>query len=102
MQYHNVAKMSELTGGKGKRVMVNGTPVALFLIEGKVYAITDTCTHEEASLSEGEVKDRIVTCPRHGSQFELETGRALTLPAYIDAKRYEVKIEGDTVYVRKE
>ena len=99
MQYHKAAKLSELAEGKGKRVVINGIPIALFLVSGKIYAIADTCTHEHASLSEGEVQNCVVTCPRHGAQFELETGRAITLPAYIDAKRFNVSAEGDIIYV---
>ncbi|MBI2168391.1 MAG: non-heme iron oxygenase ferredoxin subunit [Actinobacteria bacterium] len=63
------------------------------------YVIDDRCSHAEASLAEGVVwaDDREIECPRHGSTFELETGRAITLPATRPQGVYAVRVEGDDV-----
>ena len=72
--------------------------VAVFRIGEDVYAIGDRCSHAEASLSEGEVFDCLVECPRHGSEFDLRTGQALSLPATKPVAVYEVRVEdGDVV-----
>jgi nitrite reductase/ring-hydroxylating ferredoxin subunit len=94
-----VALLSELKE-KGKMLVVlRGERVALFHVNGKVFAIGDTCTHEAASLSEGSVVNGCVECPHHGARFELSTGKAVALPAYIDAKTYTVTIDGDDIYI---
>lgn len=63
--------------------MVNGTPVAVVRIGDDLYAIGDTCSHADISLSEGEVlcKEKEIECWKHGSSFSLETGEPQTLPA---------------------
>lgn len=84
----------------GLRVWVDGIPVGLFRWEGQVYAIEDVCTHEETPLTEGWVEGGAVHCPRHGARFDLHTGRALSLPAVLPVRVFEVRVEGDDVYVR--
>lgn len=65
------------------------------------YAIDDRCSHAEASLAEGEVwaDDREIECPRHGSTFDLRTGKPLTLPATRPNQTYPVRLDGDDVIV---
>jgi 3-phenylpropionate/trans-cinnamate dioxygenase ferredoxin subunit len=79
---------------------VDGKPVAVAFSRGKYYACQDTCTHEEASLSDGDVFDGIIECPLHGARFDLETGAVKSLPAVIPIPIYEVKVEGDDILVR--
>ncbi|MBI3087898.1 MAG: non-heme iron oxygenase ferredoxin subunit [Candidatus Omnitrophica bacterium] len=92
-----VAKASDVGPGQAKTVEVNGTPVALFNIGGTFYAIDDTCTHVGGPLSEGELQGTAVTCPWHGAQFDVTSGRALTPPAAEGVKRYPVRVEGDEI-----
>ena len=83
-----------------KRVDAGSTPVCLAHAEdGNFYALNDTCTHEEFSLSEGELWDMDVECPQHGSRFNLVTGKVTGLPAVIPATTYPVTVEGDDVFV---
>jgi 3-phenylpropionate/trans-cinnamate dioxygenase ferredoxin subunit len=96
-----VAKLTDIEEGGAIRVEVDGEPVALFNVGGRIYAIGETCTHEEASLSEGYVEGKAVECPRHGARFDLKTGQALTLPATMPARVYEVKVEGGEVFIRQ-
>lgn len=84
-------------GGSVRVTLADGTPVAVFMVEGAFYAIGDTCSHEEASLSDGELDELTVECPKHGAVFELPTGRNLTLPATKPVPSYRVRVDGTDV-----
>ncbi|HZY91993.1 MAG TPA: non-heme iron oxygenase ferredoxin subunit [Thermoplasmata archaeon] len=81
--------------GGAVRVEVDGTPVAVFNIAGTIYAIGAVCPHEGGPLDEGEVEDGRVTCPWHGSVFDLNSGKVLTPPARTDVPSYEVRVSGN-------
>jgi len=81
MERLRVASIDELSESSGRRVDIAGHRIALFLIDDDVYAIGDRCTHAEASLADGEVFDRAVECPRHGSEFDVASGEPRSLPA---------------------
>lgn len=92
-----IASLDQLPQGRGVRVEALGNRIALFRIADDVYAVGDVCSHAEASLSEGEVFDDEVECPRHGASFDLKTGKAMTLPATRPVESYDVKIEDGAV-----
>lgn len=94
-----VCGIEELQPGMGVRVDVDGTPVAVFNVEGEFYAIGDTCTHEEASLSEGYVDEDIVECPKHGAMFHIPTGEVRSLPATRSERAFRTLIEADELFV---
>ncbi|MFP3914920.1 MAG: non-heme iron oxygenase ferredoxin subunit [Actinomycetota bacterium] len=83
----------------GLRVDIGEHRIALFRVGGDIYAIGDRCSHAEASLSEGDVFDNEVECPRHGSAFDITTGEVLNLPATQPVPTYEVKVEDGMVYL---
>jgi len=99
MKEITLAKIDEIPTGSGKQFLVEGLPIAVFNVEGRFYAIDDTCTHAEFSLSEGTLEGDVVTCPGHGAQFDLKSGDALTLPAVTGVRTYPVKIEGDLIKI---
>lgn len=74
-QWHEVASVADLTVRKKKAVDVDGTPVALFYINGNVYALNDICIHEQRNLSKGAVLFGKVVCPGHQWKFDPETGQ---------------------------
>ncbi|MFP4174194.1 MAG: non-heme iron oxygenase ferredoxin subunit [Halobacteriales archaeon] len=86
----------------GESVFVDGERVAIFVVDGEPYAVSDVCTHAGASLTEGGVRDGTVRCPRHGAPFDLRTGEALGPPASDDLGVYDTKVDDGTVYVRVE
>jgi 3-phenylpropionate/trans-cinnamate dioxygenase ferredoxin subunit len=95
-----VASTADLPVGSLTQVEVGGLPICLVHAEdGNVYAISDTCTHEDYSLSEGDLWEMSVECPRHGSRFDVRTGKVIGLPAVIPATTYPVTIENDEIYV---
>ena len=97
-----VAKLDSLPRDRGVRVSIGDHRIAMFRIEDDVYAIGDRCSHAEASLSEGEIFDHEVECPRHGSEFDLETGEPKSLPATAAVPTYETVVEDGTVYLEME
>jgi len=94
-----VAKKSAIAPGKGMAVDVKGTRVAVFNINGEIFAIDDTCTHAGGSLSEGDVEGNIVTCPWHGATFDVTSGNVLSEPAADSVKSYKVRVEGDDIKI---
>ena len=95
-----VAAVTDLPLETMMRVEIDGEPICLVHAEdGNIYAIGDTCTHEEYSLCEGELWEMSVECPRHGSRFDVRTGHVTGLPAVIPAKTYAVTVENGDVYV---
>jgi 3-phenylpropionate/trans-cinnamate dioxygenase ferredoxin subunit len=100
MAKHQVGKVEDVEVDTMKKIVVDGQEICLAHAEdGLYYAIADICTHEEYSLSEGELWGLDVECPAHGSRFNLQTGTVTGLPAVVPAKTYPVTVEGDDVYV---
>jgi nitrite reductase/ring-hydroxylating ferredoxin subunit len=93
------AATDEVPPGEKLAVAVRGTDIALFNVDGTVYAIGDTCTHAEASLAEGDFYDTMVECPLHGSAFDVTTGIACGLPAMGNVGKYAVKVEDGAIFV---
>ena len=94
-----IASMSELREGEGRCIEVRGRRIALFLVDGRPYAIDDTCPHEAGSLSDGKVEGTEVECPWHGACFDLATGKCLALPAQEDVRSYNLRVVGDDVEI---
>jgi len=93
-----VGPESDIQPGQSACVVVDDIPIAIFNVNGEYYAIGDTCTHEDFSLSEGEVfDDATVECALHGSRFDLRTGEALSLPATGSAGAYEIWVEDGVI-----
>ena len=97
-EFVSVAKISELTPGTGMVVEVNGVSVALFKIDGAVYAIDNTCPHRGGPLGAGTVEGRVVTCPLHMWDFDICTGE-FTANREIRIATYAVEVEGDEIKV---
>jgi 3-phenylpropionate/trans-cinnamate dioxygenase ferredoxin subunit len=94
-----VATGHECPPGTMKRVMIGGRPILIANVDGCFYAADDTCTHEDASLSKGSLKGDLVTCPLHGSRFNLRTGEVLDEPADIPLNTYAIRVSGSEVLV---
>jgi len=92
-------KASDLMEGSMATADVGGVHVLLSRIGGEVSAVEGICTHEETDLGLGFMIEERVVCPLHLSQFDLRTGQVLNPPAEIPLKRFNVKIEGETIFV---
>lgn len=95
-----VCSIDDLTDGEPRKETVRETTIAVVLTEGEVYAINDTCSHGQVSLAEGEVEGCLLECWLHGSQFDLRSGKPVSLPAIDPVPVYPVKVEDGTVFVQ--
>jgi 3-phenylpropionate/trans-cinnamate dioxygenase ferredoxin subunit len=91
----------EVAPNSARRFDIPGARIALVRVEDEFFAIGDECSHEDYSLSEGEVlvEECEIECWKHGSTFELRTGRPCSLPATKPVPTYVVRVEGDDVIV---
>jgi len=92
-----VATTQEIKPGDAKQVILGGKKIALFNVGGTFYAIDDACPHKGGSLSEGTFDDTTVTCPWHGAEFDMTTGKALSAPAVKGVGSYKVVVTGDDI-----
>ena len=94
-----VAKTNEIEPGQARLVDVQGKPVALFNIDGKFFALDNTCTHRGGPLAEGEISGHEVTCPWHSATFDVRTGEVIGPPAQRAVARYVVRLTGSDIEV---
>jgi 3-phenylpropionate/trans-cinnamate dioxygenase ferredoxin subunit len=100
MARHRLATTDELRAGELKMVEVAGVRICLARThDGTFRAVSDTCTHEDASLSEGSIVGSSVECPSHGSLFDLRTGAVTGLPAITPVRTYTVSVDGDHLVI---
>ena len=95
--YVKVAQANEIEPNYGKLVEVQGKKFALFNVDGKFYAIDNTCTHRGGPLSEGDLRGDEVTCPWHGAKFKVSSGEVLGPPAPQGVNSYKVRANGPDI-----
>lgn len=97
----DVAPVDELPPGSVKIVRAGSIAVGVFNLDGEFCAIEDRCSHDDGPLAEGEFdpEERVVVCPRHGSKFDICSGRPLGLPAYEPVDTFPVVLEDGWVKV---
>jgi len=97
----HVAPLDEFGPGSVKIVTVGWTSIGVFNCGGELYAIEDRCSHDDGPLAEGDWDEETcrVICPRHGSAFDLRSGRPLSLPAFEPVETYPVVVEDGIVKV---
>ncbi|HEV8638877.1 MAG TPA: non-heme iron oxygenase ferredoxin subunit [Chloroflexota bacterium] len=91
-EYVTVLDAEALAPGQAARVVVGDEEIALYNVDGEFFATSDICSHEEASLSDGELFDHVVECPLHGARFDVRTGKPLSLPAVYPVKTFPVRV----------
>ena len=96
-----VAPLEEFPPGSAKIVVAGSIAVGVYNCGGDLLAIEDRCSHDDGPLAEGEWDDDVCTviCPRHGSAFDLRTGRPLSLPAYEPVETFPVRVVDGLVKV---
>jgi 3-phenylpropionate/trans-cinnamate dioxygenase ferredoxin subunit len=92
-------QLDQIIEGKPVLLEKEGKSICVARVGNEVFAVADTCTHSDASLSEGDVTGFKIECWLHGAEFDLRTGVALTLPANIALQTYPVAIDGNSVTV---
>lgn len=90
--YVTVAPASELSSGERMVVQIGRVWVAIFNVDGQLYAIQDVCTHDDGPLAEGKLIGCEIECPRHGARFDLRDGRVTAPPALVPAPVFDVRV----------
>lgn len=99
VQFVTVADADEIKPGERIVVEINDVWIIVFNVGGAFYAVEDMCSHEEYYLSEGELQDHAIECPKHGACFDIRTGQHLTPPAVSPIKTFPTRIEGNVLQV---
>ena len=109
MRYLKIASTGDLKTGEKKKILIEGKTILLAMIEDAFYAVDDRCTHLGGSLSEGSLQGRNIVCPRHGSVFDVTTGKTVAPGTLLFFKvkirnlnSYPLKIEGEDIYLGQE
>jgi nitrite reductase (NADH) small subunit len=98
MAFVKAAGKGELPPGAIREYQVSGKAVAVANVEGKFFAINSVCLHHAGPLGEGEMEGQVVTCPWHGWQYDVATGKLVSNPA-VGVECYPVEVRGDDIYV---
>ena len=97
--FYSICSIDELPPGERLFIEVDGAPIVLFNIDGNLFAIADTCTHDNGPLGEGDLEGHEIVCPRHGARFDIRTGEVLALPAITDVATYPVRVEDGKIEI---
>lgn len=97
-----VGSASDVPPGHAARIEIDERPVAIFNVDGTFYCLDDTCSHAEASLSDGDLDFErcAIECPLHGSAFDLRTGAVLTLPATEPVASHDIDVADGEIRIR--
>ena len=102
-QWTQVAELSEVPPGTTKKICrAPNPPILLANVDGNIYAVDDTCTHEDSSLSLGCLRGELVKCTLHGSWFSVVTGEPTEEPADEALNTYEIEIRGKSIWINVE
>jgi len=97
-----VVRVSEVAPGKMTWAAVDRQRVLIVNVDGAFYGLEDACGHRHAPLSQGLLHAHVIECPLHYACFDVRTGKFLSGPASADVRTYETRVEGDTVYLKRQ
>ena len=97
MEYIRVADVSEVKEGEVTFVSGKFGRVGLTMISGKIYAYQDLCSHDDSTLDPNSLTGEFISCPRHGAQFSVKSGKPISMPATEELEIYPVRISGNDV-----
>jgi nitrite reductase (NADH) small subunit len=98
MAFERAAKVSDIPAGTLREIKIGEKTLALANVAGKFYAISDVCLHRGGPLGQGELAGAVVTCPWHGWQFDVTTGKLVQDPR-MSVACYPADVRGDDVFV---
>ena len=98
MAFLRAAKKDEVPPGSIREFELDGKTVAVANVDGKLYAINNTCLHRGGPLGQGELEGEVVTCPWHGWQYNVTSGKVMLNPA-VGVDTYPVELRGEDIFV---
>jgi nitrite reductase (NADH) small subunit len=98
MAFLRTARKDEIPAGSIREFQVEGATIALANVDGKFFAINNTCLHRGGPLAEGELNGKVVTCPWHGWQYDVTTGKLVMNPT-VGVNCYPVEVRGEDIFV---
>ncbi len=98
MGFVRAAKTDEIPAGTIREFQIDGTTVALANVSGKFYAINNTCMHRGGPLGQGVLAEKVVTCPWHGWEFDVTTGKIAQNPT-VGVDCYPVEVRGQDIWI---
>lgn len=99
MSWLSVCKAGDVPLGEARAIELEDSYIAIYNVDGEFFATDDTCSHEDASLTDGFLEGDLIECPLHGSQFNVKSGAVLSPPAIMPIRTYRTKVEGDDVLI---
>ena len=98
MAFVRAARKEDVPPGSIREFQLDGTTIALANVDGKFYAINNTCLHRGGPLGEGELEGKVVTCPWHGWQYDVTSGKVVMNPS-VGVDCYRLELRGDDIFV---
>ena len=99
VEYVEVVPASELPNGERLFVEIADRPLVIFNIAGQFFSIGDVCSHDDGPVGEGDINGYNITCPRHGAEFDIRTGKVVQMPAVVDIPAYPVRVVDGMIQV---
>jgi 3-phenylpropionate/trans-cinnamate dioxygenase ferredoxin subunit len=99
VEFVEIAPASELPNGERLFVELEGKSIVIFNIAGQFFSIADVCSHDDGPVGEGDIEGYTITCPRHGAEFDIRSGKVLQLPAVVDIPAYAVRVVDGMIQV---
>jgi 3-phenylpropionate/trans-cinnamate dioxygenase ferredoxin component len=96
-QYFDIIPADQLPVGERLFVELEGNSVVVFNIAGVLFALADVCSHDDGPVGEGDLEGFAITCPRHGAQFDVRSGKVLQMPAVVDIPAYPIRVISGTI-----
>jgi 3-phenylpropionate/trans-cinnamate dioxygenase ferredoxin subunit len=92
VEFVEIAPALDLPNGERLFVDVGDIHVVIFNIAGQFFAISDVCSHDDGPVGDGDLEDFKIICPRHGAEFDIRTGKVVSMPAVVDIPAYPVRV----------
>jgi 3-phenylpropionate/trans-cinnamate dioxygenase ferredoxin subunit len=99
MAYVKVANVGDIPRGRVQVVELEDEDIAICNVDGEFYAVANLCTHDGGPLGDGYLHGDEIECPRHGARFSVRSGEVRVLPAIVPIPTYDLKVEGDEIWV---
>jgi 3-phenylpropionate/trans-cinnamate dioxygenase ferredoxin subunit len=96
-EYFDIVPAAELPIGERLFIEIEGRSIVIFNIADQYFAIADVCSHDDGPVGEGDLDGHAITCPRHGAQFDVRSGKVLAMPAAVDIPAYPVRLSNGVI-----